>query len=1148
MNKTLIILLINVLTVSISKSQYNSVLPQVIPPSPELASLGKYGDVPVNLYTGVPNISIPLYEIKAGEITVPIALSYNASGIKVGEEASSVGLGWILSMGGAVSRTIRGKEDFNWYLNGPKMIDLIYDLNGFEYTDYAGAHGIYRSCEAWVDGQKVDYSNVYSGWDLFDWEPDIFNFNFPGYSGKFFFDQQGNPHLASKQKLRITYSFLDGEYVISITTPEGINYTFSEIETHEGSNGRTGWYLTKIVSARKEEVLFSYKPASENRIIGQPYYSEQQIIANTGDCTGFLTDGRSYSSNVYSIPYLEQITFRGGKVLFNWDTVREDLKGAFKLKSFAVYDDDNRSIKTVDFITSYFISPLETRGGTNYSDDVDEELFTYAGKRLRLDKVVETNEGTSKPPYAFSYNIKMLPYKTSFNRDYWDFFNGDIGKANSTLIPSYEGPAILVNSHVVYYGANREPHDGDIKACILEKIKYPTGGVSTFEYEPTDYSNFGEEEWPIVIEPKEAIADLSQTIHEVELDIVGSIDADVSFNFRLIGTESCGSVCRQQTYASVTKFGESTPLLRVGPDPDSFGEINLENSEKMKLAPGKYILRASFHSENTSGFSQLLANYSKRVRPEPYKKRGGGIRILRVNDYSDENSIPEVRGFNYTTTVIENGEQKIYSTGKRMAPLKFYVSNRGKASSVAAECFTFAVVSYSSIPAATSAQGNPVGFDKVTELNGEGGIMGKTEYYYHNEVDRIGDYPERLTSIPTIHHPLNGYEKARKSYAYPERKVQEVLYNYELVTSKLVKAMLKEPVRKPCSDFQAPLHYYPVYSNLVQLKKTIETTFSSESEAQSVSFVTDYTYGETHLNVATKTITQSDGSVLKVAYKYATDFPTAQATDPDWASASIAKMTESHIIVPIEERRIRDNRLLSATLTKFKETNLSQILPAEVLIYRSKNAAEATEISIVNGGLSYEVYDPALDKGYERVITYDEYDQYGNVKQLRKENDLKYSYLWGYGSTLPIAKVENAAVTSIFHTSFEEDGTIDNSAKTGGKVKVDTYTFTPPDNFVPISGSILSYWVWDGLKWTYNEDIYSGGSFVISGMKIDEVRIYPAGARMTTYTYDPLIGIKSITDANNQSVFYEYDKLNRLEFIRDMNLNVVKTYSYRYKE
>src|SRR5687767_12654498 len=78
----------------------NYQLRSVVTPSPTTASLGKYGEIPVSLYTGIPSISIPLYEIKDGPLSLPISLSYHAGGIRVEEIASSVGLGWTLNAGG----------------------------------------------------------------------------------------------------------------------------------------------------------------------------------------------------------------------------------------------------------------------------------------------------------------------------------------------------------------------------------------------------------------------------------------------------------------------------------------------------------------------------------------------------------------------------------------------------------------------------------------------------------------------------------------------------------------------------------------------------------------------------------------------------------------------------------------------------------------------------------------------------------------------------------------------------------------------------------------------------------------------------------------------------------------------------------------
>ena len=84
---------------------------KVIPPSPDAASLGKYGSTPVGLHTGIPNIDIPIYTVTDGSLQLPISISYHASGIKVSEIASWAGLGWTLNAGGIISRSVVGKSD-----------------------------------------------------------------------------------------------------------------------------------------------------------------------------------------------------------------------------------------------------------------------------------------------------------------------------------------------------------------------------------------------------------------------------------------------------------------------------------------------------------------------------------------------------------------------------------------------------------------------------------------------------------------------------------------------------------------------------------------------------------------------------------------------------------------------------------------------------------------------------------------------------------------------------------------------------------------------------------------------------------------------------------------------------------------------------
>src|SRR5450432_1783014 len=83
--------------------------------SPTAASLGKYADIPVSYHTGIPQINIPLYTVKAGSLELPLGLSYHASGLKVSETLSWVGGGWSLDAGGVITRTVMGLPDEKKY-------------------------------------------------------------------------------------------------------------------------------------------------------------------------------------------------------------------------------------------------------------------------------------------------------------------------------------------------------------------------------------------------------------------------------------------------------------------------------------------------------------------------------------------------------------------------------------------------------------------------------------------------------------------------------------------------------------------------------------------------------------------------------------------------------------------------------------------------------------------------------------------------------------------------------------------------------------------------------------------------------------------------------------------------------------------------
>ncbi|MEO0556477.1 MAG: hypothetical protein AAF149_25065 [Bacteroidota bacterium] len=81
------------------------------PPSPNASSLLEYASVPVNLYSGIPQIEVPIFNLENEVQDINVYLSYHASGNKVQDIASSVGLGWTLNAGGAITRLVRGGVD-----------------------------------------------------------------------------------------------------------------------------------------------------------------------------------------------------------------------------------------------------------------------------------------------------------------------------------------------------------------------------------------------------------------------------------------------------------------------------------------------------------------------------------------------------------------------------------------------------------------------------------------------------------------------------------------------------------------------------------------------------------------------------------------------------------------------------------------------------------------------------------------------------------------------------------------------------------------------------------------------------------------------------------------------------------------------------
>lgn len=467
-----------------AQSTFSPILPDAIPLSAQAAQFARYGEIPVGHTTGVPQINIPLYTLSTGKMDIPISISYHASGFRVNDIPSPVGLGWVLNAGGLISRSVEGIPDYQQgkekLYNSPVKSAAALD------SVKAGRKFIYNPPINMSLRNSVDYwETFFTGHTpVYDIRSDRYFYNFLGHNGV----GRYNINDLSMQLKTIPYEPLNFTYLPSsekyqVTDCKGVLYEFAELD-HTNVNGVsqstvTGWYLTKIVfpGLESDPVIFTYQR-------GQIYtsgsgYTQVSRYVKHGDVNApgnsqysGVTENDLYT-DVYpssigcNSPLIKSITWHDMAITFNYTLDRQEIMKE-RLADIQVKQGVNL-IKKVVFSHSYF-------GTKSYN------------KRLKLDKVSfpESNE-----TYSFNYNTTLnssLPdyyYSpgTSVHcaEDYWGYWNGT---SSGYVFPS--AVATLWNKSVSPYtipSTDRSVKESYTKACILEEIIYPTKGKTRFEYE-----------------------------------------------------------------------------------------------------------------------------------------------------------------------------------------------------------------------------------------------------------------------------------------------------------------------------------------------------------------------------------------------------------------------------------------------------------------------------------------------------------------------------------------------------------------------------------------------------------------------------------------------------------------------------------------
>ncbi|RAI86693.1 hypothetical protein [Algoriphagus yeomjeoni] len=455
------------LTMNMFSEPFSSVEPfrkMQVPPSPQMASLGQFGETPVNHSTGVANIGIPIHTVTVNGYSHNIGLSYHGGGIKVNQVSSNVGLGWALNASGVLANTANKI--------GGDYVQLPTNFSTFNP---------HTTTTSFPDSRNnVDYMWAHDGLNnCVDTEPDVINFNFGSHSGVMVPVYQDVYREVPYTGLTIvdlgnSYLVIDKNYT---------QYTFDVVETTYLPPGCPGslylesggcvnvgiynnsYYLSKVESKEGGVINFFYEDENYSYAINRTEQKYSWITGNGCQADNNLIDVNCIQESSVSGKRLIRIeTSENEQVIFKYKTestgdgTREDLPGAKALQYLEVYNmGDVSPVKKIEFSTSYSSSSGTT--GPNHQTAWD--------KRLKLDQVtVDTDQ-----IYSFAYNGNLSP-RLSYDQDYYGYH-----------IYNYVYSAIPTVSTHNPNGANREPQASRVTAGMLNRINYPTGGYSTFEYE-----------------------------------------------------------------------------------------------------------------------------------------------------------------------------------------------------------------------------------------------------------------------------------------------------------------------------------------------------------------------------------------------------------------------------------------------------------------------------------------------------------------------------------------------------------------------------------------------------------------------------------------------------------------------------------------
>lgn len=1063
-------------------------------------SIGKLNDLTisdenVNLSTGVLTPSISLMEINSKFLSSDITLVYKSgNGVRINDISSDVGLGWDIEVGGYISRKVNG---------------------------FADEGKLYHDAQVGVPGTspviQVNQNNFVNGWlDFANWSPNLS----PSMPGSIPKEPGNNQSLGSAIQ-----NFVNNVQNNNSEIYKWFRYFNAGL--YLGPDGGGGWPPgTQPIGGSTVADLCAMSG------FGWQYYDidgePDEYYFKFGKYSGkFVFDGDRKPVIIPHIPGLK-IESPYGSLTNSWIfTTPEGIKYYF-INTSDYYEILNSATNTDPFYDDWKYPTPNINEGLGITENIS---------KWYLSKVVGINGETIEYEYAVTPDLiysekaeikqvfRASPGSTQAPPSYF-VGSGDPGFDERILDRTthfrLKSPKRIIkiktsdNNRIdfIYNGLEREDIDQSQNATkrkslsSIEKYDFNNKLIAKIDFDQS-YFNSGCNNYEC---KRLKLNNLKKINMQTHTDYLTTY-FEYNTNDNLPQRNS-----NQQDYWGFYNNNGVNSLIPKVSSKSGYSYPGADRAPDESKATANILKKIVYPTKGSIEYLFELNDFSTDHQWSDFpitSNKTGGLRIKKIIKKERNNSNPIIKSFTYklqngktsgelpslirTSTAQENNN----GAGRMFERQKVVVDENSGETSVYVMIysnpkylFTNDLIRYSRV---------------VVEIEGKGlEEFTLSSFSTHPDEMRIGRHWTRTNSSVGFQSILSMITNALYSYNIyntPNIFTPDKSYMRGLVLAKLEKDNTGKILKETVNEYKInPIDYSPkvIYGIGVSSR---DSFIAESSEITEIDFMinfykSDYVYLERsrvkdHVSnppveslesneynskafLSSKNVSFANDDIYNKVYKYAHD-------------KQIQKLIDANIInTPLETETKKNGKIISKSEIKYD--NPTNLYPSSILEYDLES------------------------NSYVPEITYDLYDDKGNLLQYTNKYGMPITVIWGYKGTLPIATIEGI-------------------------------TYADLANKLGFSNTNVGY---KTLNIVTNSDADTNDTYetqtLIPSLNIFRQNNLLKDYKITTYTYDPLIGLKTVITPSGNRENYKYDGTNKLEKITDQNENIIEEYKYNYAE